>query len=799
MRRSTQIGTWLACVVLVALALLWWSRAATPVEPDRAVGRQTPSAAQPATAGARAADEGAVQRELVAPPEAPEAGPTATVRGRCIAAEDGRPLAGVQVEVRTQGPQPVGTAVSGEDGTFTVGVPTVSFDLLLHQTGRLQLLGTWQEDLTTGATEDLGDLRMVTAFPVRGQVVDERGAPVEGATVHVFLPMQRVAGPLMTLGFGTASSAADGAFEFRSETPVGKHNASASGKDCEGSVDFTVSEARGTEPLHIVVRPVHMRSLGGRVVDDLGAPVADVFLMHLQGDGAGSTDAQGRFRIEEKDAGDGQDVDIEVAQPGRCERPPTQRLRWGDQDCRIVLRRAQRLVVEAVDEAGAPVEHFSVWLGPSNNNPDGRFRAGGNHPDGRAVVEPARRGKSLLRVLPENPDLALSAPQELDIGDAEPASVRVVLARLHQCTVEVVDGKGAPVARAELALVQRKEGPSSFLKAFDPRASTQWDPGTLNPDLVAAATTGPDGRAELRCPAATAALVLRVEGDGFARAALSSPALAPGTPLRVVLTASGSIRGHVDRRAEPDARFSATVRSSDGREETVQVGRDGSFGFDALSPGIATVLLTRQVECSGNGYVGWHSIKVAEQSAVVRPAAATVVTFEAPPRATGRVRGRLRCVGIELKDERVTARTVDAEMTRGEFSIDANGAFAADNLLPGRWRIAVQGRSWPWYHEFADELEVTSDSDLDREFVLTRRRLVLQLQNVDGTLLQGPCTLRIGGQTREVRGPEVVLDPAPALPLQVRAAGGDNEWSPAYTLPAGGDEVTATLTVPAPK
>jgi hypothetical protein len=77
------------------------------------------------------------------------------------------------------------------------------------------------------------------------------------------------------------------------------------------------------------------------------------------------------------------------------------------------------------------------------------------------------------------------------------------------------------------------------------------------------------------------------------------------------------------------------------------------------------------------------------------------------------------------------------------------------------------------------------------------RRLVLHLRNADGTIASG-AVLRCGSHIDAAndRDGELVLDPAPELPVQI-ARDYAGPWSEPVSMPRDRREHTATVVVPA--
>src|SRR5262249_22501953 len=114
----------------------------------------------------------------------------AHVRGRCVD-ERGAPLAGCRVRFHGSGgtPAPAQSAVAwrdpipvttGDDRRFDFAfalLPSMSFELEAQADARAPRTGHWFSIPRQQRNIDLGDIALAPGFAVRGQVVDELGAP----------------------------------------------------------------------------------------------------------------------------------------------------------------------------------------------------------------------------------------------------------------------------------------------------------------------------------------------------------------------------------------------------------------------------------------------------------------------------------------------------------------------------------------------------------------------------------------------------------------------------------------------
>ncbi len=201
---------------LGAVALLSGGPDAPAAAPAAAPGRTAETAALPVfrdeSAGSRTAP-GALQAEPVpgapvdhapATAAAAPAGPTRTISGRVLRASDGTVLGGVVVAwqaeqadapaaadaggKRVEAPLLVSTETA-EDGRFELAVPAHAPRLRLSKARASQEL-----ELPPGM-HDVRDVEVVfdSGFRVAGIVLDEKGAPMPGATVDVDRQVETVA------------------------------------------------------------------------------------------------------------------------------------------------------------------------------------------------------------------------------------------------------------------------------------------------------------------------------------------------------------------------------------------------------------------------------------------------------------------------------------------------------------------------------------------------------------------------------------------------------------------------------
>lgn len=758
----------------------------------------------PSAGGARP-----VRDEVARAGVAETAAAMAFVRGRCVADEDGQPLAACVV--RSVGESEC-TVVSGRDGSFAVPVSVAqAFTVSVTADGRALREGHWAEPLRPGQSEDLGDVRMRRAFAIVGRVVDPSGNGVADTQVVVFGLDAALRPGMLDSGVTSAKTDSTGAFVLDQRLPAGSWRAQVWGPQQRGGGDFVVDPVIGAADLVLVVEPDAIAVIAGVVVDDLGVPVADVILEVMGPSALATTDANGHFELRSRRVQQTQS-EIVVRSPGRCDVDPRRHpVQWGDERLRIELRRANELTVEVVDDAGAPVEDFGVWVvRESESVVDEQFvRSRGVHEGGRVIVAPVRRGANMLRVCPQDAGWMASEPQRVDVGDGPQPTVRIVVPRLRVGAVEVVDGAGAPVAGAKVELlgVRGRRGPP-FGSASDLRRQAHWHPRSQVPDVIAASVTAVDGTATVLAPAELGGTVLRVDQAAFVVCHQPSPRLAPAQTLRVVLTAAAAIQGTVALHGRAAGAFAVDIADPNGNTVNAvgqpywRIASDGSFQVDRLAAGVHRLTLRRQVVWRADSEAAMAFVPLPQTACevAVRTGETAVVELDAGPEASGALQATVHSDAVDLAGWRVDLVFAEGSPARyGAFVLDVDGAFRADDLLPGRYRLQLRAPGAALPVQLRDLVEVRTGAVTSQQFRFVPRRLVLQLRNPDGSAISEPWDLQCGTQTvANRRGAEYALDPAPEVPVQVRRNGADGPWSQPVSMPTDRSELTVEVIVPAP-
>ena len=297
-----------------------------------------------------------------APPERDE--PAKTITVRVLDAEAGGPLEGARVEARSTPPGD-GTwrgEATGGDGVARVGyrddAPIKNFDLRVTKPGRVPAYVRLTDDRRPIELPASREFRLERGTTIGGVVTDESGAPVEGATVSVTMPMTELEAAVSNVRFPLAEAKTDARGRWRID---------------EAPADLGRVRVGGRHPRHLAASGEPSRDLDavtavlkkgqtvrGRVRGPDGAPIGGASVVvgdFFEANGPrGTTDAGGAFAIDRCRPGptavtvqaEGfapQDRLVDVPEPGE-EAPPLD----------FVLERGATLRLRVVDDAGRPVE-----------------------------------------------------------------------------------------------------------------------------------------------------------------------------------------------------------------------------------------------------------------------------------------------------------------------------------------------------------------------------------------------------------------------------------------------------------
>lgn len=796
------------------------------------VASGSPSAGDPAdVALQREVVAAAIGSAEVAPPAAAPPASSAgvvpvAVRGRLLDATTGTALGGATITLRlveaptlagsragTTEPEPQVRGTSDRDGRFELAASVRSaVEILVTAPDRVGW--AWRGSLDSSRRAlDLGELRVRPGRVLRGRVVDRAS---EGNPASV-------AGWLLAANFPTASSG--GATEIRSSVrlrPDGTFELTAPVPFVDVHWRLGAGASRTTVPASTRVSPdsgevelevAKADSIRGRVVGHDGSPLANIAIGDPFLANTVRTGADGSFVVPRstRDTATATTLRIQHAESWRAH-APLRGVPWGTSDLVVRLTPLPPFDLRVVDDRGEPVVGFGIVVQREGLSPfaQDQVQKRGRHPDGVLRLSCVQPGATWLRVLPVDAGLATSPRLAVpDVG----SSLTVVLPRRLAMPVRVVDGE-RPVEGLEIELLRAQNGADLALgdDVVDTRTGHRVAMAARALERIASATTDADGRAELLRDPSLDGCVLRLRRARHADAIVRE--LAPptdGSPMLVVLPHHGSVHGSVRSPVVPFAELRIAVLGTRHRAgQSLLVDADGRFACDDLPYGEHTLLLQRRV-LVGPRVFGWLlPMRVAK---VVVDAERVVTTLDLTDLSLAQCRGVVRSpvplpdnYAIDLWRERDDG-TIDRAATT---NLGGDGAFALDQLLPGTYRAsfrrgAFDPRAMVGLH--ADRIVVGAGEHVMTALLHRPQRFVLQLTRPDGTSVVGErVQLRCGGvlwpperyQLPLVDG-ELVLDPAPSLPFEVRGGEPDAPWSTPVVMPPDVAEATATVVVPMPQ
>jgi len=235
--------------------------------------------------------------------------PGVALIGKVVAADDGKPVPGVQFGIsgpaHPQGISRVAQVTTGADGTFSLRVPPGDQDVYIisitipapgFAMPPNREMGVKVHDGTTESIQFR--LPRANTQPVRGKVVDPDGNSVAGATITVTSDQTPAYNPV------TCQSAGDGTFETPQFAARAKIELRAKFQDMATIRPLVLTRAAtGAQVIHL--QKDALVSLSGKVIDPKGKPIqgAEVDLYIRMGNSGygrsvGKTDAQGNYKVD---------------------------------------------------------------------------------------------------------------------------------------------------------------------------------------------------------------------------------------------------------------------------------------------------------------------------------------------------------------------------------------------------------------------------------------------------------------------------------------------------------------------
>ncbi|NPC78416.1 carboxypeptidase regulatory-like domain-containing protein, partial [Pyxidicoccus fallax] len=450
--------------------------------------------------------------------------------------DEGHPLADFIIELQLPDgaprlPNGTPSTVSDEAGRFQLNAPAPGRYTLHIE----DLEGSFRERHQVDAPDTKARLVLDRKARVSGTLTDEHGAPVPGARMRLW----RMEEPVSAQARGMTD--ARGHFSLWGLSPGRYLLEAAEGSGGVERLAFHPVELREREAVEVPLRLEAGRTLSGLVVDEAGHPVSEVsvftfsFAEHVpewrrefnpQGtDGptpSVRTGADGRFTLRNLQA---RELELRTHRTGYDEPPPEERrVRAGDTDVRIVLRRMARIHGRLTGPDGAPLRHFRV-NGEQTMAPEGAFSLPID-PAGHYSLELSAQGMA-TRVLRGK----AREGTDVDLGEVRMSPARRVSGR-------VLDAETSkPVERAWVLTSTFRE-PSFPVRTHDKVVRTDGDGAFTLP----AEEPGP--------------LQLFVEAEGYR---------ARGLEL-----GSGDVEG-LTVLLERGARLTLSARDEQGRPATVSV------------------------------------------------------------------------------------------------------------------------------------------------------------------------------------------------------------------------------------
>ncbi|MFN8091048.1 MAG: carboxypeptidase regulatory-like domain-containing protein [Vicinamibacteria bacterium] len=448
----------------------------------------------PRESGALVADAGDRGRGTVAVPASggePVAialAPTATLSGRVVDQDTGRPVSGVRVVARgVSGGAFV--ARSGADGRYALrGLPPQSFRLVAED----ERFVPFSRAVTVAAgVPETQDVPLVRAAALSGRVVDEQGAPIEGASVTVSPSGENVFASFARRFDGEARvrSGRDGTFRATRLRPGDGQRVDVRHDDYAERTVAGLSLAAGVTRTGLTIVMRRGLALRGVARDESGRPLAGVEVtlsagqtlragrggVSIQMVGAGSqvrreTGPDGRFEFRGLKAGD-YSLAGRRAGYGRASVDPVKVAEGAAEPVALVLRPGATITGLLHDKSGTGVAGWLVVARPSGQGggpgmgPDAIRGEEATGPDGVFVLEGLTAGESYdLQVM----GTAGMGPRRA--GVVAPADgVDLTVTGTGQIRGRVVDAdSGRPVPDFQVRYVPDAQGGMRFVMRMGP-------------------------------------------------------------------------------------------------------------------------------------------------------------------------------------------------------------------------------------------------------------------------------------------------------------------------------------------
>lgn len=714
--------------------------AASPLVPaPTATNDPPPAEAQPADPGHA--------RELVTS-ESQTTKPTRTgVRGRAVTAEDGSPLADIEISITVQrdGVEALRVRVrTDEQGVFAHSIDCDVPSTWHAYTPPLRnRAAAWapRQTLQPGEQVDLGELRLGLGRAVAGIVVDAEGAPIPNA-ILTFIHAD-------AHGRGVRAGA-DGRFEAF-VYHCGKWTIQ---NNTDGYPHATVAKVElqpADDTLFLRIVLGGQAEIHGRTVDEAGRAVAGVQIAFRAGDERGATksDEQGHFVARART--DAAPASFELGIDDECNEPVSfpKNVEWGTREVRVVVRRRAPASLEVRALLGAERDALPAFKVRLRNlaRPTGRVEHQAQASRGTARFAELAPARYELHVIPARRDVQTTYHGPFELAPGQRASIDVAVDVLPLAVVRVRTRGGAALSGATVECIQPGSEPATVDMRVGP-PQTFWihsnDPTHRPTFLIGSAVTNDAGEAEVACPRQRQEIALRVRAIAHETRMLTAAELAGmPQPWTVELLPTAALRGSVkplhptwsvrvqlDRDSPADADGQAQV--------IVPVAEDGTYHVESLTPGLWRVsLLVSSRSRGGSGL----PLVPEPATARVEPGAGNRLEIDATRCAAGTIEGRARLGGALAEGFEVQAVCVDERNGGASYNYFGPATVAPDGTfsLPGvpagtvdlmLWR---RGSSEQRRSVFLDTpVQVAAGQVMSHSFEFPRRQLRVRVLAPDG-------------------------------------------------------------------
>ncbi|MBK8101617.1 MAG: carboxypeptidase regulatory-like domain-containing protein [Planctomycetes bacterium] len=684
-------------LLLIAGAIFCWSGLAAtpaPILPTAGdVAAASPEVQRAEPVAMPTATQAATERDLAA--VSPPAVADFRLSGRCLDAATRQPLASIDVIAARDDDawfhgdwateRELARTTTAGDGRFELRVAAAPTILArLEAQDRARLTGRWPAP--AGGAVDVGDILLLAARRVHGEVVDDLGAPV--GDVHVILLNARPVPPGFALRDGFSTDAdGSGRFAMPWPVPVGDYYVGVNrGGALVSPRQVDIVAGTGPFPLRVVLEHTDpAATIHGRVTDVLGTPMAGVSLEAI-GDGAGGTAisrADGSFALRKggprPDDGKTGVRLMASEQKGLHEQAEPIVVAWGKREVVVAMRPLAMTTLVVTDGLGMPIaDHDAFVLRDNDDLVQTKMVSARGNTDGRVRIDKLRVGKYRVLVRPVATPAQASplVPFEV-VPEGAPRAVAVQLRPACAVTVEVAGTDGAAVVGTRVDAIAVLAGKPPEQSAELPLLSTLRAKDLLRQASLVMATADSDaaGRVVLRLHPGTYELRLR-------------------GPLHVATARSITVTGDmtVPIAVEAGGRLAGQLGSA------AAVARVRSFDPDP----------TRELTVVANPVAGG----VAAARAVVDGGGAFVLAGLRPGPYELQLLVHMRC---NSEHAGVVALPIDRiDLPAGETP----RAFAIDGALPGSVvaTVTLDGRPWPRAQTFlvragAKRTSIRSSSD----------------------------------------------------------------------------------------